>query len=71
MERRPVYVQKEKYKGNFQGVNMCTSAKEGELVYLFSEALQHSNNFHQETSTLGVGKSNIQTTCWEACVTNL
>lgn len=61
----------EKYKGNFQGVNMYMGAKEGELVYLFSEALQHSNHFHQETSTLGVGKSNIQTTCWEACVTNL
>lgn len=30
----------EKYKGNFQGVNMYY-AKEGELVNLFSEALQH------------------------------
>lgn len=31
----------EKYKGNFQGINMDMGAKEGEVVYLFSEALQH------------------------------
>lgn len=62
----------EKYRGNFQGVNMYMDAKEGKLMYLFSEASQHWRlPFYQETFALRVGKSNTQTTYWEACVTKL
>lgn len=35
----------EKYRGNCQGTNGCTGDKEGELKYVFSEALQHSNDY--------------------------